>query len=109
MSLQVSSLKTNRAIGQLIEEKAPAMLNEWELRLADAGYDPLHDYSGWRWVASDPLFHQVVSGFPRITAPVPLGVSEISYRLALLDCERFRVEWESILTGMIGEDRREPA
>ena len=48
---------------------------DWDLHLADAGYDVLHDYSAWRWIVSAPEFHAVTEGFPRIAAPVPLGVS----------------------------------
>ena len=46
-----------------------------DLHLADAGHDMLHDYSAWRWIVSSPEFHAVAEGFPRIAAPVPLGVA----------------------------------
>ena len=32
---------------------------DWDLHLADAGYDMLHDYSAWRWIVSSPEFHAV--------------------------------------------------
>ena len=37
---------------------------DWDLHLADAGYDALHDYSAWRWIVSPPEFHAVADGFP---------------------------------------------
>ena len=69
----------------------PGALMDWELHLADAGYDPSHSYDQWRWVSSDPQYHRVVDGFPRIASPVPQGVSSVSYSLALSAIAPFAV------------------
>ena len=45
---------------------------------------------------SSPDFHAVTEDFPRIAAPVPLGVSVVSYALALSACTPFRTEWITV-------------
>lgn len=84
---------------------APSLIQEWDRHLADAGYDALHDYSAWRWIVSSPQFHLVSEGFPRIVAPVPQGVSEVTYAVALSACNPFVSEWES-LRSFLKEDHQ---
>ena len=96
-------------VTELLEQIAPAAVLEWDMHLADAGYDVLHDYSPWRWIVSEPRFHEVAAGFPRIAAPVPLGVSDVTYGLALSACEPYRAEWEDVRSRIVEEERREPA
>jgi len=72
--------------------------------LADAGYDLLHDYVPWRWIVSEPEFHAVTDGFPRIAAPVPLGLSNVTYALALSACAPFRRTWETVQPLLFPED-----
>ena len=76
---------------------------DWDQRLADAGYDVLHDYSPWRWVVSPPVFHYIADDFPRITAPVPLGVSDVTYSLALSACAGFSVDWDTVRSALVSE------
>jgi hypothetical protein len=83
-------------ITEHLERSEPAAIMDWDLHLADAGFDSLHDYSAWRWMVSTPEFHAVTEGFPRIAAPVPLGVSTVSYTLALGACVPFRVDWGDV-------------
>lgn len=87
----------------LLERSEPSAMMDWDLHLADAGYDVLHDYSAWRWIVSAPDFHAVPKVFPRIAAPVPLGVSSVSYALALSACTPFRTEWGDVRAGLIEE------
>lgn len=87
--------KVNELAALITDEDAAAIL-DWELHLADAGFDPEHDYSAWRWVTSDPVFFEVVEGFPRIAAPVPLGISGVNYSLLLSACEPFRARWQDV-------------
>lgn len=68
---------------------------DWDLHLADAGYDPDHDYTPWRWIASAPVFHAVTEGFPRLSLP-PVGVSAVTYALSLAACAPFERPWEDI-------------
>ncbi|WP_290888222.1 PD-(D/E)XK motif protein [Arenimonas sp.] len=79
-----------------LEEFDPSLIQEWDLRLADAGFDAMDDYSPWRWIVSKPEFYQVESDFPRIAAPVPLGVSGVTYAIELSACKPFTVEWETM-------------
>ncbi|MGE0256846.1 MAG: PD-(D/E)XK motif protein [Alphaproteobacteria bacterium] len=83
-------------VTELLERTEPSAIMDWDLHLADAGYDVLHDYSAWRWIVSSPDFHAVAKGFPRIAAPVPLGVSSVSYALALSACTPFRTDWGDV-------------
>lgn len=80
----------------LLERTEPPAVMDWELLLADAGFDSLHDYSAWRWIVSAPEFHAVTRDFPRIAAPVPLGLSNVSYALSLSACTPFRAEWDMV-------------
>lgn len=89
-------------VTQLLERTAPATVLTWDLRLAEVGYDVQHDYSSWRWTALPPEFYSITAGFPRITAPVPLGVSEVTYMLALSACIPFRADWRTIQIGLLG-------
>jgi hypothetical protein len=92
-------------VTDLLERTEPSAIVDWDLHLADAGYDALHDYSGWRWIVSEPEFHAVTGDFPRIAAPVPLGVSGVTYALALSACTPFRTDWGSVRSKLFDEVR----
>lgn len=94
-------------ISELLERTEPSAIMDWELHLADAGYDSVHDYSAWRWITSEPDFHAVAGDFPRISAPVPLGVSGVTYALGISACTPFRAEWTSVRSKLLdkGEGR----
>lgn len=92
-------------VTDLLERTEPSAIVDWDLHLADAGYDALHDYSGWRWIVSEPEFHAVTGDFPRITAPVPLGVSGVTYALALSACAPFRTDLGSLRSKLFDEIR----
>lgn len=92
-------------VTELLARAEPSARTDWDLHLADAGYDVLHDYSPWCWIASPPEFHQVIDGFPRITAPVPLGVSSVTYSLALSACAPFKRDWDTVRSTLVLEDR----
>jgi len=91
-------------VTELLERTEPSAIMDWDLHLADAGYDMLHDYSAWRWIVSSPEFHSVADGFPRITAPVPLGVSGVTYALALSACTPFRTDWNIVRSNLVQKD-----
>lgn len=90
-------------VTELLERTEPSAIMDWDLHLADVGYDALHDYSAWRWIVSAPDFHAVTEGFPRIAAPVPLGLSSVSYALALSACTPFRTDWGNVRSQLIEE------
>lgn len=91
-------------VTELLERIEPSAIMDWDLHLADAGYDMLDDYSGWRWVVSSPLFHSVEDGFPRITSPVLLGVSGVTYSLALSACTPFMTDWNTIQSKLVEQE-----
>ncbi|WP_210203065.1 PD-(D/E)XK motif protein [Pseudaminobacter soli (ex Li et al. 2025)] len=93
-------------VTDLLERTEPSAIMYWDLHLADAGYDALHDYSTWRWIASPPDFHTITEGFPRIATPVPLGVSGVTYALALSACAPFRTDWDDVRSGLVDEDQQ---
>ena len=89
----------------LLEATEPSAIMGWDMRLADAGYDALHDYSAWRWIVSAPEFHTVAEGFPRVAAPVPLGVTGITYSLALSACAPWKTDWNNVRSKLVSEDQ----
>ena len=90
-------------VTEFLERTEPSAIMDWDLHLADVGYDLLHVYSAWRWIVSAPVFHAVAEGFPRIAAPVPLGLSSVSYALALSACTPFRTDWGDVRSQLIEE------
>lgn len=89
---------------RIIEHSAPSAVSQFDLRLADAGYDPQQDYSAWHWHASDADFFAVGGSFPRLAAPIPLGVSNLSYSLSLDACSPFRTDWATVRANLCEED-----
>ena len=75
-----------------VESIDPSAILDLDFHLADAGYDANHDYSPWRWIVSAPEFHAVNEGFPRIAAPVPLGISGLTYSISLSACSPYLME-----------------
>ena len=96
-------------VTEILEATEPSAILDWDLHLADVGYDALHDYSPWRWIVSEPEFFSVTADFPRIAAPVPLGVSGVSYALALSACAPFRTDWGIVRSQVFGKDGHERA
>lgn len=88
-------------VTEALEKTEPSAIMDWDLHLADAGFDVLHDYSPWRWIVSAPEFHAVTEGFPRIAAPVPLGLSTVSFALALSACSPFRTDWSDVKAKLV--------
>lgn len=84
------------AVTDLLDRIAPSLVSVWQVRVAEAGFDPHHDYAPWRWKASAPVFHAVEPGFPRIPSPLPPGVWGVTHRLALSACEPFLVDWDAV-------------
>jgi len=90
-------------VTEILERTEPSAIMDWDLHLADGGCDLVHDYSAWRWIVSAPEFHTVSEGFPRVVAPVPLGVSGVSYALALSACTPFRTDWGDVQAKLLEE------
>lgn len=94
-------------VTEMLERLQPSAIMDLDICLADAGYDALHDYSAWRWIVSSPEFHGITEGFPRIAAPVPLGLSGVTYSLGLSACAPFRADWKDVRSGLVNEDQHE--
>jgi hypothetical protein len=74
----------------------------WEQALAETGFDFAHDYSERRWMIGRNLEFEVVDGFPRITGPLPNGVSGVRYSIGLDACAPFAIA-ENILEQLIAD------
>ncbi|MER9390634.1 MULTISPECIES: PD-(D/E)XK motif protein [unclassified Mesorhizobium] len=83
-------------VTRFLEVSEPSSILDWDLHLADAGFDSLHDYESSRWIVSPPDFHAVTPDFPRLAAPVPLGVSNVTYALSLAACAPFMAETKAV-------------
>jgi hypothetical protein len=63
----------------------------WEQALAESGFDFAHDYSERRWLIGRNLEFEVLDGFPRITGPLPNGVTGVRYSIGLDACASFAI------------------
>lgn len=90
-------------ITTLLASAEPSTMLMWDIHLTDAGYDPLHDYSAWRWIVSAPDFHAVSEDFPRVAAPLILGVSNVTYSLSLAACAPFLTPVASVESQLFEE------
>ncbi|MCB8889464.1 PD-(D/E)XK motif protein [Vreelandella malpeensis] len=72
----------------------------WERLLAAAGFDWAHDYSDRRWTVGKRVTFLVEEGFPRIPTPLPMGVLNVKYSVALNACAEFKVEDDQLLANI---------
>lgn len=71
-----------------------------------AGFRWSDDYSDVRWLEGTVHSYRVGSGFPRLSASqMPTGVSEVRYRLSLVDADPFTVTAEELLSSIRGGNR----
>lgn len=70
-------------------EDYPDWVDAFEERLDAVGYEQAHDYEKRRWIVGSVKTFEVVDGFPRISAPVPRGVSSVTYAIDLAECSNF--------------------
>ena len=68
------------------------VFDRWQSLIDATGYDADDDYSDRRWVVGLERTFNVANGFPRIAGPVPVGVSQVGYSIALEACEPFKCE-----------------
>lgn len=86
-----------------LEQIEPHAITNWNLHLADAGFDTAHDYSAWRWIVSEPDFYVVSSAFPRIVSPLLEGVGSVTYAIALSACAPFQSDWGTLHSNLVEE------
>jgi hypothetical protein len=77
---------------QIGENEISAREN-FEKKLAEAGYLPEHDYSGFVWRKTDERFYRITSDFPRLIPDnLPDGIENTRYSVNLGQCEDFRID-----------------
>lgn len=60
-----------------------------EILLNEIGYDLEENYGDRRWIIGKCRSFNVLDGFPRITPPLVMGVSNVKYDIALENCQPF--------------------
>lgn len=85
----------------LFRDADPVAFLLWETAIGATGYDPRHDYSDRTWHLARSRTHAVRDGFPRITRPIAVGVSRVTYAIALDACRDFLIDddtfWSTLL------------
>ena len=93
------------SVQRSVESQAPEAREAFESRLAAVGFDPADDYSDRRWQMGARWCFRVGAGFPRITPEqCPSGVHHVRYRIALAECEPFRVAERALRAAVGGRD-----
>lgn len=91
-------------VRRLIEGSDMAVRGDFEERLWAVGYDREDDYADRRWVIGSTSFFRVVDGFPRVTPRMlPAGVTQVCYRIALAQCEGFRIDAAAVANSLLGD------
>lgn len=80
-----------RMTAELFEGAGSAFV-AWEETLHSTGYDTDNDYDDRRWLLSGATNYEVKDDFPRISTPLPHGVENVRYAIALDACEPFKLE-----------------
>ncbi|RWN64206.1 MAG: PD-(D/E)XK motif protein [Mesorhizobium sp.] len=90
-----------KRVGSVLLQAYPSIAEDWERCLSAAGYRQEDNYADFRWVVSSPAWHEVAAGFPRVELPLPQGVTDLKYTIALAACEAFAIDTgklESVLS-----------
>lgn len=69
----------------------PTAMSLWEQRLIAAGYRDEEVDSSRSWKIGTSRTYRVADGFPRITSPLPPGVSNVGYSIDLHVCAPYQV------------------
>lgn len=83
-----------RRVGSRVLEESDNAA-DWERCIDASGYRAEDDYADFSWVVSDPVWHEVVAGFPRIELPLVQGVASLRYTIAIRACEPFALDAEA--------------
>ena len=85
-------------VDKILREADMASHAIWETSLAAAGFNHGEDYSDRRWKVGRVVHFRVEDGFPRITPPVPEGVSAVRYSVAIETCRSFELPETEVRT-----------
>lgn len=69
----------------------PAACGLWEQRLAATGYLAEQVDAHRVWKTGKARLYEVISGFPRLIPPLPVGVDDLKYTISLAACAPFEV------------------
>ena len=79
-----------RVGGLFVNDQGQA--ERWNALLDMTGYDVDDDYSERRWCQGKVRTYNVEDGFPRVSLPQPRGVGNLTYTVALEECEPYACE-----------------
>lgn len=86
-----------------IIDRDMSAVGEFEDRVLSVGFDWADDYSDCPWMIADESLYEVTGGFPRLTPDlIPVGVSDVRYRLVLAQCDDFRARIEDLRSAIAG-------
>ena len=71
---------------------SPIALARFEDLLMCVGYDATHGYDDRRWIIGEDRVFEVSDGFPRLPTPLPAGVANVRYSIALSACKPFELD-----------------
>lgn len=95
-----ASFSLNSLVDELLSEckAAGSILEEFEAALDACHYMRREEYDEPQWLLIDRRLFEVRDDFPRLTAAMlPPGVHAVSYSISLSACQRFAVDFESML------------
>lgn len=82
----------------------PGSVELFEATLAASGFSRSDDYSDCLWLEVGTRLYQIGAGFPRVAADnLESGVSHVTYRISLVECERFAVSADAIGAALNGD------
>ena len=74
-----------------------AAMMEFELRLAEAGYDSRPNYDRLQFTVINERYYVVDEGFPSLkVSALPSGISNVTYDLDLLQCGSYRSQYTHV-------------
>lgn len=92
--------KLIEAIKEIIQEKSPEYMLEFEEKLINAGYLKKHSelYNDRMYAIRNLTFYHIKNDFPRLLeSNLPIGVAKVSYQIDLQVCNNFIVESSNVI------------
>jgi hypothetical protein len=85
---------------KIVQQRSPEAILDFEEKLLATGYKDKHvdQYSNRTYSERELLFYKVIEGFPRLLIQdLPVGVTKVSYEIALDACHDFLIENEKAI------------
>lgn len=94
-----------RCVCTEIEKQDPLVIEMFEERLFETGFNWEHDYSDQPWLTMKESLFAVKDDFPRITrSMLPPGIEKVGYRLVLTECADHEVDFAVLRAALAGDD-----